>query len=180
MAVFAWVLRLILLTVYLVFFLPLRILASLVLASPLSFTLFLLVLALFALGTVLALAVHVLGNLIDVILVLGLIGIAWKWPRGMRGRFSDKLRFALRALQMEIEHSLHHLTGTDLAIIGGIVLVIVLLSLSSGVAHFLLTISVVVLAIGVVWKWPRNPRMRFIAKLRFALRALYNELRRSV
>ncbi len=178
MTIFAWVIRLVLLTFYVAVLVPLGILVALVSASPVAFALFLFVLALTVVGIMFALAAHVLGSLIDVVLVLGLIGIAWKWPRGMRGRFIDKLRFAVRALRIEVEHGIRRLTGVDIAILGGIALVIVLLSLSSGVIHFFLTIAVVLLVIGIVWKWPRNPRIRFTDKLRLALRALYMELRR--
>ncbi len=180
MTIFAWIVRGILLLLFLVFFLPFEIIFALVFASPVAFALGLLVLAFLVLGFVFALALHVLGNLIDILLILGLIGIVWKWPRGVRGSFFDKLRVSVRSLKRDLSEQMRRLSGADLALLGIILLIVFILSLSSGLLHFLLTVAVVLLTVGIVWKWPRDLRIGFVEKLRLALRALYDELRRIV
>ena len=180
MTVFAWILRGILLLLLFVVLFPFEVILALALASPVAFAVFLLVLVFLVLIFVLALALHVLANLLDVLIILGLIGIAWKWPRGMRGSFFDKLRVAIHALKLELKAQMRYLTRADVGLIAGIVLIVLVLSLSSGALHFLLTVLVVLLLVGIVWKWPRNPRIRFLDKLRIALRALFDELRRMV
>ncbi len=180
MTVFAWILRGILLLLFFVVLFPFEVILALALASPVAFALFLLVLVFFALVFVLALALHVMANLIDVLIIIGLIGIAWKWPRGMHGSFFDKLRFAIHSLKLELRRQMRHLTRADVGLIAGIFLLVLVLSLSSGALHFLLTVLVVLLLVGIVWKWPRDPRIRFLDKLRLALRTLFDELRRMV
>jgi len=180
MTIFAWLVRGILLLLFFVFFLPFEIIFALVFASPVAFALGLLVLVFLALGFTLALALHVLGNLIDILLILGLIGIVWKWPRGVRGSFFDKLRISVHSLRRSLSEQVQRLSGSDLALLGIILLIVLILSLSSGLFHFLLTVAVVLLTVGVVWKWPRNLHASFMEKLRLALRALYDELRRIV
>ena len=178
MTVFAWAARLLLLLVLLVFFLPVELFLALAFASPLGLALVLLALVVFALGIVFALVFHVLGNLIDILLILGLIGVIWKWPRHMRGSFFDKLRVAVYSLRHTVTAYMRRLTGADIALIGTILVIVLVLSLSSGLLHFLLTVAVVLLAIGIIWKWPRNPRIGFWDKLHLALWALWGELRR--
>ena len=180
MTVFAWVIRGLLFLILVVFFLPFELIFAIAFASPVAFALGVLVLVFVALGFVLAVALHVLGNLLDVLIILGLIGIAWKWPRRMRGRFIDKLRVAIRSLRREVDYQLRHLTAADLLLLGLIGLLVLILSLSSGFLHFLLTVLVVLLIVGIVWKWPRGLRIRFLDKLRIALRALYYEIRRLI
>lgn len=180
MTTFAWIVRGILLLLFFVFFLPFEIVFALVFASPVAFALSLLILVFLALGFTLALALHVLGNLIDILLILGLIGIVWKWPRGMRGSFSDKLSVSVRSLKRAISEQIRRLNGADLALIGIILLIVFILSLSSGLFHFLLTVTVVLLVVGIVWKWPRDLRIGFMEKLRLALQALYDEFRRII
>lgn len=178
MTAFVWVVRSLLLLLLLGLFLPFELIFALAFASPVAFVLSLLVLAVFGLGIVFALALHVLGSLIDIVLILGLIGIVWKWPRGMRGSSWDKLKIAFYSLKGAVREQIRRLTGTDIVILGGILLVVFALSLSSGLLHFLLTVATVLLVVGIVWKWPRHPRLGFFDKLRLALRELYNEIRR--
>ena len=180
MVLFAWLVRGILLVILLAFIFPAELLFAIVFDSPLALALGLLALVVIALEFVLAVALHVLGNLLDVLIILGLIGIAWKWPRGMRGRFIDKLRVAIRSLRREVDYQLRRLTAADLLLLGLIGLLVLILSLSSGFLHFLLTVLVVLLIVGIVWKWPRGLRIRFLDKLRIALRALYHEIRRLI
>jgi hypothetical protein len=178
MSIFAWVVRLLLLSIVLPFIIPFGILFAVVVASPLSFALFVLMLALFVLGVFLSIALGVVGNLIDLVIVLGLIGIVWNWPRGRRGRFIDKLGISSRRLRVFVHHQLKQLRAADIAICVSLILIAVVLSLSSGLVHFFLTIVITLLVIGVVWKWPRYSRLPFSSKLRIALLALRDELRR--
>ncbi len=180
MMVFAWILRGILLLLLFVVLFPFEIIVALAFASPVAFSLFLLILAVLVLGFVLALVLHILANLIDVLIIIGLIGIVWKWPRGMRGSFFDKLRVAIHSLKRELKAQVQHLTYTDALLIAGIFLIVLILSLSSGILHSLITVLVILLVAGIMWKWPRNLRTRFLDKLRIALHALLDELRRMV
>ena len=178
MILFAWIVRALLLVLLLPFLLPLGLLASVIFLSPLSFALFVLALALLVLGIVLGIALGVVGNLIDLVIVVGLIGLVWKWPRGIKGRFSDKLRLAYRRLRNTIKQQVRQCTATDLALCLVVVLIAIVLSLSSGIVHFLFTIAVILAVIGIVWKWPSTLNLPFFSKLRIALRALRDELRR--
>ncbi len=178
MIIFSWVMRLLLLAIVVPFFIPFGMLFALVVASPLSLALFLLILAFFVLGIVFSVALGVIGSLIDLVIVLGLIGIVWNWPRGAHGRFVDKLGIASRRLRTFMRHQFRQLTAADLALCAVVILLAVVLSLSSGVIHFLLTVVITLLVIGIIWKWPRSYRLSFTAKLRVALRSLRNELRR--
>ena len=59
-------------------------------------------------------------------------------------------------------------------------MIAVVLILSSGMIHFFLTIAIVLVVIGIVWKWPRTPRLAFATKLRLALVSLRDEQLRGV
>ena len=177
MMLFAWIVRMLLLIAVLVFIVPFGIIFSLIIASPLSFALFILMIALLVLGAVLGIALGVIGNLVDLIVVLGLMGIVWNWPRGTRGRFVEKLRFSYHRLRASLYRQLRQLTVIDLSLCAVVVLIAVVLSLSSGLIHFLLTLTTVLVVIGIVWKWPRVGHLPFAAKLRVALVSLHEELR---
>jgi hypothetical protein len=148
MILFAWIVRAFLFLVLLPFLLPLGIIFTAIFISPLSFALFVLTLVLLVLGIVLGVALGVIGNLVDLLIVLG-------------------LREQVRAC-----------TASDLALCLVIILIAIVLSLSSGLVHFLFTTGVVLAVVGVVWKWPRSPHLRFFVKLRIALQSLRDELRR--
>lgn len=178
MILFAWIVRALLLVPLLPLLLPLGLLASAIFLSPLSLALFVLALVLLALGIVLGIALHVIGNLVDLLILLGLIGLAWKWPRGIRASFPDKLRLAFRALKNAIQEQVRRCTSTDLALCLVVVLIALVLSLSSGFLHFLFTVVVVLAVVGIVWKWPKAAGLPFFTKLRIALHALRDELRR--
>ncbi|HDL86395.1 MAG TPA: hypothetical protein ENH11_08755 [Candidatus Acetothermia bacterium] len=177
MILFSWIMRALLLILVLPFLIPFGILFSLIIASPLSLALFVLVLALLALGIIFGIALGVIGNLADLIIVLGLIGIVWNWPRGARGKFVEKLRFASHRLRTALYHQMRQFTAIDIALGIGVILIMVILSLSSGLIHFFLTLAIILAVIGIVWKWPRAARLPFATKLRVALVSLRNELR---
>ena len=104
-----------------------------------------------------------------------LIGIAWKWPRGVRAPLPAKIRLAYRGLRNAFRQQLRHCSATDFAL--AIVVIAIILSLSSGFLHFLLTVLAVLLIVGIVWKWPRSPHLPLLRKLQLALRALWDDLR---
>lgn len=178
MTLFVWIVRVLLLLLLFPFLLPLGLLAPMIFLSPLSLALFLLALVLLALGVVLGVALGVIGNLLDLLIVLGLIGLVWKWPRGIKASFPDKLRLAYRSLRDAVRQQARRFTAADLALCLVVVLIAVVLSLSSGFLHFLVTVVVVLVIVGVVWKWPAASTLPFFTKLRIALRALRDELRR--
>ncbi len=173
-----WVLRLVLLAVFLPLLIPIGALARSFVFAPIPVALLLLAFALFALAIVLGLILGVLGTLIDALIVLMLIGIGWKWPRGIRAPITTKIRLAYRSLRNTICHQLRNGSATDFALCLAIVIIAVILSLSSGFLQFLLTVCVVLLVVGVVWKWPRGPHLAFTRKLQLALRALWDDLRK--
>jgi hypothetical protein len=172
-----WILRLVLLVIFLPLLIPFGVLASAFVFSPVPIALLLLALALLALAVVLGLILGVLGTLVDTLVVLMLIGIAWKWPRGIRGTVPAKIRLAYRGLRNAFSQQLRHCSATDFALCLSIVIIAIILSLSSGFLHFLLTVGVVLLIVGVVWKWPRSPHLPLAHKLQLALRALWDDLR---
>ena len=178
MIIFVWVIRAILFLLVIPFLIPLALLAPLVFLSPLSLALFILALVLLALGVVLGIALGVIGNLIDLFIVLGLIGLIWKWPRGIRAGFYDKLKLSYRSLRNTIRQQVRRFTAADLALCLVVLLIATILSLSCGFFHFLLTVLTVLAVIGIVWKWPPSPNLTFFTKLRVAIRALAEELRR--
>ncbi len=177
MMLFAWIVRALLLVLVLPFLIPFGIIFSMAFVSPLSVALFVLVLALLVLGTVLGIALGVIGNLVDLVIVLGLIGIVWNWPRGTHARFIEKLRFASHRLHTALYRQVRQSTTVDIALGFGVILIVVIMSLSSGLIHFLLTLIITLTVIGIVWKWPRAARLPFATKLRVALVSLRNELR---
>lgn len=177
MILFAWIVRAVLLVLVLPFLIPFGILFAMIFVSPLSFAMFILILALLALGTVLGVTLGVIGNLVDLVIVLGLIGIVWNWPRGAQGQFIDKLKLSYHRLRAALYHQVRQFTVIDLAVCLAIILIAVVLSLSSGLIHFLLTLVIILAVVGIVWKWPHTPRLPFITKLRLAIVALREELR---
>ncbi len=172
-----WIVRLVLLAIFLPLLLPLGALAGAFVFAPISIALLLLAMALLALAIVLGLILGVLGTLIDVLIVLLLIGLAWRWPRGIQATFPMKMRWAYRALRGAVARQLRHCSATDFALCLSIAIIAIVLSLSSGLLHLVLTIAVVLTVVGVVWKWPRSPHLPFLRKLRLALGALWADLR---
>ena len=172
-----WILRLVLLTVFLPLLIPFGALAGAFVFSPIPVALLALALSLLALAVVLGLILGVLGTLVDVLIVLMLIGIAWKWPRGIRAPLPAKMRLAYRGLRNALRQQLRHCSATDFALALAIVVIAIILSLSSGFLHFLLTVLAVLLIVGIVWKWPRTPHLPLLRKLQLALRALWDDLR---
>jgi hypothetical protein len=172
-----WILRLVLLVIFLPLLIPFGVLASAFVFSPVPIALLLLALALLALAVVLGLILGVLGTLVDILIVLTLIGIAWKWPRGIRATVPAKIRLAYRGLRNAFCLQLRHCSATESALCLSVVIIAIILSLSSGFLHFLLTVGVVLLIVGVVWKWPRSPHLALLRKLQLSLRALWDDLR---
>ena len=180
MILFAWVVRAVLLAFILPLFIPVFVLRSAAFFSPLSLALFALAVALFALGIVLGIALGVIGNLVDLLIILGLITVVWKWPRGIAGSFTDKLRLAYRGVRNAIRRAARRCTSTDLALCLVVLVIAMVLGLSSGFLHFLLTVIVSLAVVGVVWKWPAATDRPFFAKLRIALQELKREIRRRL
>lgn len=178
MILFVWIVRAVLLVCILPLVFPLWVLGSAIFLSPLSFALFVLAVVLLALGIVLGIALGVIGNLVDLLIILGLIGLVWQWPRGIEGSFPDKLRLAYRGVRNAIRRQLRHCTSTDLALCLVVLVIALVLSLPSGLLHFLLTVLVVLAVVGVVWKWPAAPNLPFFTKLRISLQELKKEFRR--
>ncbi len=172
-----WILRLVLLALFLPLLIPFGALAGAFVFSPIPVALLSLALALLALAVVLGLILGVLGTLVDVLIVLMLIGIVWKWPRGIRAPVPAKIRLAYRGLRNAFRQQLRHCSATDFALALAIVVIAIILSLSSGFLHFLLTVLAVLLIVGVVWKWPRSPHLPLLRKLQLSLRALWDDLR---
>ena len=172
-----WILRLVLLVIFLPLLIPFGALASAFVFAPIPIALLLLALALLALAIVLGLILGVLGALVDALIVLLFIGMFWKWPRGIRATLPSKIRLAYRSLRNAFCQQLRHCSATDFALCLSIVIIAIILSLSSGFLHFLLTVCVVLVIVGVVWKWPRSPHLRMLRKLQLALRALWEDLR---
>jgi len=170
-----WILRLVLLAVFLPLLIPM---ASAFIFTPIHLALLLLALALLSLAAVLGWILGVLGTLVDVLLIAAAIGLFWHWPRGLRASVPEKLRLAYRGMRNTLCSQLRHCSATDSALCLAVVLIAVVISLASGVLHFLLTITVVLLIVGVIWKWPRSPHLPLARKLRFALRALWEDLRK--
>jgi hypothetical protein len=177
MTLFAWIVRALFLAFLLPLLLPLGLLVSMISVSPFSIALFVLALVLLALGVVLGIALGVIGNLVDLLIVLGLLGLAWKWPRGISANFWDKLRLSYRGLRNAIRQQIRRCSSADLALCLVVALIALVLSLSSGFLHSLFTIAVVLFVVGIVWKWPTAPTLPFFNKLRLALRELKEEIK---
>jgi len=175
--VIVWVLRIALLTILLPLLIPFGALCGVFVLSPLPIALFLLALALFALAVVFGLILGVLGTLVDVLLILLLIGLAWMWPRGIHASLPTKARLACRRLRNEVSRQIRRGSTTDFALCLSVVVLAIILGLSSGVLHLLLTVCIAALIVGIVWKWPRSPHLPLVRKLHVALRALWEELR---
>ncbi|MFC2108652.1 hypothetical protein ACFLS5_04235 [Candidatus Bipolaricaulota bacterium] len=174
---FIWIVRSVLLFLLLPIIIPFRAFLRTFHVSAMSFALLLLAFALGALAIVLATILGVLGKLFDALIVLGIVLLLWKWPRGIRAQFHEKLRLAYRAAQNAACEQFRCSTGIDLAFCIAILAIAIVLSLSSGLLHFLVTVLVVLSVIGVIWKWPHSKYLPFLQKLRFAARALWRELR---
>jgi len=172
-----WIVRLVLLAVFLPLLVPFAALAATFVFAPMPIALLLLALALLALAVVVGLVLGVLGTLIDVFVVLALVGIVWKWPRGIRAPVAAKLRLAYRNLRNAVVKEVRCGSATDFALCLSIAVFSVILGLSAGILQFLLTVAVVLVIVGVLWKWPRAPRLPLSRKLCLALRALWDDLR---
>jgi len=112
-----------------------------------------------------------------VLIVLILVGIVWKWPRGIDAPPLAKIRLAYRGLRNAFRQQLRHGSATEFALCLSVVILAIILSLSSGLLHFLLTVAVVLVVVGVVWKWPHGRQLTVPRKLQLALRALWDDLR---
>ena len=177
MILFAWIVRAVLLVGILPLVFPLWVLASAIFLSPLSFALFALAAVLLALGIVLGITLGVIGNIVDLLIILGLIALVWQWPRGIEGNFLDKLRLAYRGVRNALRKQVRRCSPTDLALCLVVLVIALVLSLSSGLLHFLLTVVVVLAVVGVVWKWPASPNLPFFTKLQISLQELKKEFR---
>ena len=101
-----WIVRLVLFVVFLPLILPLGALMGAFAIAPIPIALLLLAMALLALAIVFGLILGVLGTLIDVLIVFLLLGLVWKWPRGIHATPSTK-RSAWRTAASE-GHSLNN------------------------------------------------------------------------
>gem|GEM_PF-5116149 len=128
----------------------------------------------------LATILGVLGELFDALIVLGIAILLWKWPREIRAQFHEKLRPTYGAAQDAACEQFRCSTGTDLAFCVAILAIAIVLSLSSGLLHFLVTVLVILSVVGVIWKWLHFKYLPFIQKLRFIARALWREPRNRV
>jgi hypothetical protein len=176
MTVLVWVLRGLLLGALLPSVFPVEIVVKTTLASPLAFALVLLALAVLALSVVLALAAGVFGSVLDLLIVLGAIGLAWKWPRGVGATFVDRLRLAQRGLRNVVRSHLKRCSPTDVALCPALVLLAFVLSLAAGIAYLVITVAIISLGVALMVKWPSGASVSFSTKLRIALRALWKEI----
>jgi len=177
MPAFLWIVRVACLVCLLPVLFPVAVLASAFAFSPIVIALLALALALLALAIVFGFLLGVLGPVADALILFGLIGLAWKWPRGIRASLAEKLRLAYRGLRNVVAQQFRRCTLVDFAFCLAIALIAIVLSLSSGLLHFLLTTIVVLFVVGVVWKWPQAPHFPLTKKLRLAIRELLNALR---
>jgi len=177
MMTFIWIVRCVLLFLLLPIIIPFRAFLRTFQVSVMAFFLLLLALALDALAIVLALILGVFGKLLDALIVFGIVLLVWKWPRGIRAQFHEKLRLAYRAAQNAACEQVRHSEGIDLAFCIAIVAIALVLSLSSGLLHFLVTVVVILSVVGIIWKWPHSKHLPFLQKLRFAAQLLWRELR---
>jgi len=173
-----WIVRGVLLASLLPLILPIRVLWITFTVTPIGIALLVLALALLALGVVFGLLLGVLGGVADVLILFGLIALAWHWPRGLRATAPVRLRLAYRGAKNGLARQARCLTLIDFAFCLVIVLIAIVLSLSSGFFQFFVTILIVLMVIGVIWKWPRSPHLPLVRKFRLALRALWEDLRK--
>ena len=172
-----WIVRGILLALLFPLLLPMGMLWATFAVSPIGIALLALALALLALGVVFGLLLGVLGGVADVLILFGLLALIWHWPRGVQASLLTRLHLAFRGARNGLARQARCLTLIDFSFCLVIVLIAVVLSLSSGLLQFLATILIVLLVIGVIWKWPRSPHLPFVRKFRLALRALWEDLR---
>jgi len=172
-----WVIRGVLLAAMLPLVLPVRMLWTTFTPTPIGIALLALALALLALGVVFGMLLGVLGGAADVLILLGLIALLWHWPRGVQATIPVRIRLAYRGAKNSLARQIRCLTLIDFAFCLVIVLIAVVLSLSSGLLQFFATILIVLLVIGLIWKWPRSPHLPFVRKFRLAIRALWEDLR---
>jgi hypothetical protein len=175
---FIWVVRSILLFLLLPVIVPFRAFFRTFRVTALSLCLLLLALALDALAVVLAVVLGVLGRFFDALIVIGIVILLWKWPRGIRARPIAKLRLAYRGAQNAACEQFRCSSAIDLAFCLAVLALVIVLGLSSGLLQFLLTVFIVLAVIGIVWRWPQSTHMPFAQKLRFALRDLWRQIRR--
>jgi hypothetical protein len=174
---FLWVIRSLLLLFLLPIVIPFRALARAFPRSTISVFLLILALTLDALAIVFALILGVLGAFIDVLIVLGIVLLIWKWPRGVRATFLEKLRLAYRGAQNEACMQFRGTSCVDIAFCISVLALAVVLSLSSGLFSFVATLFIVLGIIGIIWRWPHSGQLPFAQKFRFAVRDLWRELR---
>ncbi len=175
---FLWIMRAMLLLLVMPLVVPFRALARSFRPSSMAVVLLILSLVLDALAIVLALIQGVLGAFIDVLIVLGIVLLLWKWPRGVRAAtWIEKIRLAYRGVQNEACEQFRCASCIDLAFCLSVLALAVVLSLSSGLFSFLATLVIVLGIIGIIWRWPHSPHLPFLQKLRFAMRDLWRQLR---
>lgn len=174
---YAWIVRGVLLCAMLPLILPIRMLWSMFTVTAIGVALLVLALALLALGIVFGLLLGVLGHVADVLIVFGVLALAWHWPRGVRATIPVRLRLAYRGAKNGLSRHVRCLTLIDFAFCLVIVLIAIVLSLASGFLQFLVTILIVLFVIGIIWKWPHSRHLPFPRKLRIALRSLWEALR---
>jgi len=174
---FLWIVRAVLLLLLLPIVIPFRALGRTFRLSAIPVVLLALSLALDALAIVVALILGVLGPFFDVLIVLGIVLLLWKWPRGVRASRFEKILLAYRGVQNEACEQFRHTSCVDLSFCIAILALAVVLSLSSGLFAFVATVVIVLSIIGVIWRWPHSGHLPFLQKLRFAARDLWRQLR---
>jgi hypothetical protein len=175
---FIWIVRGVLLLLLLPIIVPIRAFVRSFRVTPMSLVLFVLALALDALAIVLSVILGVLGAFLDALIAIGIVILLWKWPRGVRAQLLSKLRLAYRSAQNAACEQFRCSSPIDLAFCLAVLALALVLSLSSGLLQFALTVLVVLVVVGVVWRWPQSSHMPFMQKLRLALRDLWRQLRR--
>ena len=165
-----WIVRVLALASFLPAVFPPHAIASAFTTSAIGLALLGLALALLALAVVIG-AIHgVLGSAADTLILFGALSLLMKWPRGIRGRPLEKLKLAYRGLRNETARQLSHCTLIDYAFCLVVGLNAIILGLAAGIVSFVVTVAVILLIAGVLWKWPTAPDLSFRHRLRIALR----------
>lgn len=175
-----WILRGALLGLLLPLLFPLYAMRSAFAWSGLGTVLLVLAAALVALAVVCALALGILGRVFDALIVFGLLGLVLCWPRGVRAPILRQITLAYRSLRRTIAGQVARCSLVDYAMCLGVSSLAIVMSVSSGLLHFLASALVVLLVVGLVWKWPRTQGLPFFRRLRRAFRALIDEIRRML
>lgn len=175
-----WILRGVLLALFLPLLFPLYAIKEAFAFTGLGVALLVLAAAFVALAVVCALALGLLGRVFDALIVFGLLGLLIRWPRGVRAPFHRQATLAYRSLRRAIAAQLRRCNLVDFAMCLGVSLLAVVMSVSAGSLNLLVSALVVLLVIGLVWKWPKAEGLPPPRKLRLAFRALLDEIRRML